>query len=101
MLNVNGLHDDGKRQRIFQAIQNKKCHITLLQEAHSKPEHAMKWEKEWKGLSYWHLGQIQKSLGIAILFKKDLQIEPLQLDKDEEGRILTLSFIYEKQFFIN
>ena len=52
MLNVNGLHDDTKRQKIFQAIQNKKSHITLLQETHSKPEQSKKWGKEWEGPSY-------------------------------------------------
>ena len=51
-LNVNGLHDDGKRQKIFQTIQNKKSHITLLQETHSKPEQATHWEKELKEPSY-------------------------------------------------
>ena len=52
MLNVNGLHDDTKRQKIFQAIQNKKSHTTLLQETHSKPEQSKKWGKEWEGPSY-------------------------------------------------
>ena len=51
-LNVNGLQDDGKRQIICQTIQNKKSHITLLKETHSKPEQATKWEKEWEGTSY-------------------------------------------------
>ena len=95
-LNVNGLNDDGKRLKIFQIIQNKKSHITLLQETHSKPEQTTKWEKEWEGLSYW---ETPKSSGVAILFRKDLQIEQLQIDKDEEGRILTISFAYEKQIF--
>ena len=70
-----------------------------MQETHSKPEQTTKWEKEWEGLSYWHSGQTPKSSGVAILFRKDLQIEQLQIDKDEEGRILTISFAYEKQIF--
>ena len=98
-LNFNGLHGEWKRQKIFQTIQNKKSHITLLQETHSKPEQATKWEKEWEGLPYWHSGQTPKWSGVAILFRKDLQIEQLQMYKDEEGRILTLSFAYEKQLF--
>ena len=70
-----------------------------MQETHSKPEQTTKWEKEWEGLSYWHSGQTPKWLGVATLFRKELQIEQLQIDKDEEGRILTLSFAYEKQVF--
>ena len=74
-LNVNGLNDDGKRQKIFQTIQNKKSHINLLQETHSMPEQTTKWEKEWEGLSYWHSGQTPKSSEVAVLFRKDLEID--------------------------
>ena len=49
-LNVNGLHDGGKRQKLFQTIQNKKSHITLLQETHSNPEQATNGKK--KGRDY-------------------------------------------------
>ena len=34
---------------------------------------------------------------MIILFKKGIDIEPLNKIKDEEGKILSLSFFYEKQ----
>ena len=40
-----------------------------------------------------------KSSGVIILFKKGIDIEPLNKIKDEEGKILSLSFFYEKQIF--
>ena len=36
---------------------------------------------------------------MIILFKKGIDIEPLNKIKDEEGKILSLSFFYEKQIF--
>ena len=89
-----------KEDKIFQILQNKKkTHIALLQETDSTTNIVKKWEKEWEGTSYWHAGRKPKSLGVAILFKKGPQIEPLHITKNKEGRILSLSFIYEKQIF--
>ena len=39
----------------------------------------------------------KKSLGVAILLKKDLNINLYTTLKDEEGRILSLNFSIEKQ----
>ena len=86
-------------KKYFKFYKTKKKHIDLLQETDSNTNIVKKWEKEWEGTSYWHAGRKPKSLGVAILFKKGLQIEPLHITKDEEGRILSLSFIYEKQIF--
>ena len=86
-------------KNISNFTKQKKKHIDLLQETDSKTNIVKKWEKEWEGTSYWHAGRKPKSVGVAILFKKGLQIEPLHITKDEEGRILSLSFIYEKQIF--
>lgn len=36
---------------------------------------------------------------MAILFKKGVEIGPITLIKDEEGKILSLFFIFEKQIF--
>lgn len=36
---------------------------------------------------------------MTILFKKEFEFEPFNTIKDEEGKILSLSFLYEKNFF--
>ena len=45
-LNVNRLYNDEKRHKTFQLLQNRKVDIALLEETHSKPDVAQKWEKE-------------------------------------------------------
>ena len=97
--NVNGRFDGDKRQQTFQMLENKNTHITLLQETHSNPTITKKWEKEWSRTWYWHSGLKSKSSGVTILFKKGIDIEALNKIKDEEGKILSLSFLYEKQIF--
>ena len=97
--NANGLFEDEKRQQIFQNLENKNAQIILLQETHSNEQIIKKWEKEWKGSSFWHSGKIAKSCGVAILFQKDLNIETSTISTDEEGRIMSITFILEKQLF--
>ena len=98
-LNINGLSNEKKRKNLFEKIQNKNIDIVLLQETHSTKENIKKWEKEWDGKSFWHSGEIHKSTGVAILIKQNLNIEILTVTKDDEGRVLSLIFSFEKQNF--
>ena len=56
-----------------------------------------KWEKEWLGKSFWNSGLIAKSSGVAILIKKDFNINISTILQNKEGRILSLNFSIEKQ----
>ena len=40
-----------------------------------------------------------KFYGVAILFKKGIETEPLNITKEKEDKILSLSFLFEKQIF--
>ena len=80
-------------------IIDKNIDITLLQETHSARLNIDKWETEWTGTSFWHSGEIPKSSGVAILIKQNLNIETHTISKDEEGRIITLTFTFENQNF--
>lgn len=88
-----------KRQQIFQILENKKAQIILLQEKHFNSQLRKKGEKKWNDLSFWHSGKKTKYLGVVILFQKQTKIEPTTITKDEDGRILSLKFIFEKQIF--
>ena len=55
-LNVNGLHDDNKKQKTYEMLINRKIEIAFLQETHSTPDASKKWKKEWLGKSIWHSG---------------------------------------------
>ena len=56
-----------------------------------------KWEKEWLGKSFWNSGLIAKSSGVAILIKKDFNINISTILQNKEGRKLSLNFSIEKQ----
>ena len=73
--------------------------IIPLEETHSTNKMINKWEKQWLGKSFWNSGKATKSSGIAIVLKKDLNIEMHTILKDEERRILSLNFSLEKQNF--
>ena len=98
-LNRNGLAEDKKRNKLFETLTNKKTDIILLQETHSTKKAIEKWEKEWTGKSFWNSGEKTKSSGVAILLRKNLDIEILTVQKDDKGRILSLAFSFEKQNF--
>ena len=98
-LNINGLAEDKKRNKLFENLINKKTDIILLQETHSTKKAIEKWEKEWIGKSFWNSGEITKSSGVAILLRKNLNIEILTVQKDDKGRILSVAFSFEKQNF--
>jgi len=90
-LNVNGLRENSKRQKLFNHF---KCHshdIIFLQETHCKDEsESLKWGKEWGGESIWNNGSSQ-SRGVAILFKKNLDVDVRDILKDNEGRLMSVS----------
>ena len=98
-LNINGLSEDKKRNKLFEKLINKNIDITLLQETHSTKQTTNKWEKERLGKSFWNSGKIYKSSGVAILIKQNLNLEINTTVKDEEERILSISFTFEKQNF--
>ena len=70
--NVNGLHNDNKRQKTYEMLINRKIEIAFLQETHSTSEANKKYKKEWLSKSIWHSGTNLKASGVAILFKENL-----------------------------
>ena len=65
-LNVRGLQNTNKRNRIFQYFKIKKYDVILLQETYSTPEDKNKWKKEWKGPAFFSSLSNHK-YGVAIL----------------------------------
>ena len=96
-LNINGMSEDKKRHKLFETLINKNIDISLIQETHSTRNLICKWQKEWLGKSFWNSATIAKSSGVAILIKKDLNVNFSTIRKDKEGRVLSLHFSIEKQ----
>jgi len=90
-LNVNGLSDRTKRNRIFNTLEMMSIDVIFLQETHvSCQKVASKYASEWPGLSYWSATPITASCGVAILFKRDLTVSINLTNIDPQGRFCKL-----------
>ena len=65
-LNVRGLQNKNKRNRIFQYFKSKKYEPILLQETYSTPQDENIWKKEWEGPTFFSSLNNHKC-GVAIL----------------------------------
>ena len=90
-INVRGLRDNLKRKQVLSFLKNSKHHIICLQETHEYAVDNKKWEKEWDGKSVWCSAPQNSYNGVAILFKKFLNVEVVDSDEDQEGRIFRVT----------
>ena len=90
-INVNGLRDKGKRLKLFHYFEKKKYDIIFAQETHcGSDDEVVLWSNQWSGKSIWNNGSSQ-SKGVAVLFKKQLDIQFTDIIKDDEGRLISFS----------
>ena len=94
-LNVNGIRNDNKRERLFKWLVSKPYDLYLIQETHCTDEVEEKWKRQWKGVSLWNNGD-SNSRGVAMLFKQDLDankisIRNIRRDANEELKRLLKS----------
>lgn len=74
-VNVNGLNNFNKRNKIFNFLRTNKIDITLFQETHSTKITEKQWQKEWSGISSWNSGPTNQTAGQAILLKENFQVK--------------------------
>ena len=84
-LNVRGIRERGKRNRILQWCKHKKGDIVFLQETYSTPEVEALWRSEWEGSLYFAHGT-NHSKGVLVLIASSLNINIQELKIDNEGR---------------
>lgn len=56
----------------------------------------VRWQKEWKGLSFWNSGTIHQSAGVAILFTEKFEGKIQHIENDNTGKIISISFTLQK-----
>ena len=95
-ININGISEGKKRNKLFDILKNKNIDITLIQETHCTENLINKWEKEWLGKSFSNSGIVAKSSGVAILLREDLIINISTRLQNKEGRMLFLNFSIKK-----
>ena len=86
-LNVRGLRDFKKRKTIINWIMKQKADIIFLQETYSTPDIVTDWKYQWKGNMYFSHGS-NKSKGVLILIKKDIEFKLKNIKIDTNGRFI-------------
>ena len=87
--NVRGLNNHRKRIAIFDYLNVNNCDIAFLQETFSDEEVETKWRNDWGGkIIYLH--GTKHSKGLAIMFKRNLDITVITEEKDKFGRYIYL-----------
>ena len=88
-MNVRGMRDKRKRQKLFKWIAIHKYDIICIQESHSSPDIEVLWKTEFGGDIVFAHGQTN-ACGVMILFKSDLvkQIHDVMLNNN--GRFIVM-----------
>ena len=87
-LNVNGLNDFVKRKKVFKWLQNNRIDVALLQETHCKENQANYFSCSWSGSVIHGCSDSNHSRGVAIMFRRGLDLEIIDCHKSENGRLL-------------
>lgn len=72
----------------------KKYDIVFLQETHSTKHDAKNWRAQWGGPVFYSHGT-NASKGVAILFRKNFNVNIITSEHDQEGRRVIVRFNYE------
>ena len=88
-LNVRGLRNNFKRRCIFNWIRESDVNLIFLQETHSTPDIERSWCHEWGYKTEFSHGS-SASAGVCILFKPSASFEILNVDRDSNGRFLSI-----------
>jgi exonuclease III len=84
-INVKGLKSKGKRRKVLNWAKKKKFEIMTIQEAHIEDIDIGEWKKDWKGGLIYSSGN-NRSRGVAILIKENLEYIVHEKEQDTEGR---------------
>ena len=102
-LNVRGLNDKRKRQKVFYWLHEQNVDVIALQETHLGSESdEWKWKREWGQKSAW-TNVAKGSRGVAMLIGKKSKVEISNIKKDPNGRIISVdgNILDEKLRIIN
>lgn len=96
--NVNGIRSEQKRRDIFRDFHVKKYDVVYLQETFCMEVDEKIWQTEWGGRCFFANGS-NRSRGVAIMFKKGLNLDVTNVVKDLEGRYIILNVSYEGELY--
>ena len=86
-LNINGLNDSTKRQKLAEWIQKQDPYICCLQETHLKTTDTYRLKvKGWKKI--FHANGDQKKSGVVILIPEKIDFEMKAVKRNKEGNYI-------------
>ena len=89
-LNINGLNDPTKRQRLAEWIQKQDPYICCLQETHLKTGDTYRLKvKGWK--KSFHANRDQKKAGVAILISDKIDFKTKAVKRDKDGHYIMIN----------
>lgn len=89
-INVRGLNDKRKREKVFYWLRKQNVDIIALQETHlGGKSDEWKWKREWNNKSVW-TNVSKSSKGVAILTGKQSKIELINTKQDPNGRLISV-----------
>ena len=98
-INVNGMAELSKRQRVFHSLLALNYDIYALQETHlSSLELGKTWEKEWGGRALWSPGT-NRSSGTALLFNPRCKVDITDHNSDLAGRVVSAKLLIDNVSF--
>ena len=95
-LNCNGLGDQNKLQKVLTWLKEKQENIVFLQETHSTIELEDNWKKVLGGDQVYFSHGASNSTGVAILIKKNENIEVNEIRTICQGRVLLMEITHNK-----
>ena len=99
-LNLRGLQNKNKRNRIFQYFKSKKYDIILLQQTYNTPQDENIWKKEWEGPAFFSSLNNHKC-GVAILCTNNQKkLKASYENSHKPGRHLSIKIEMESSSFI-
>uniref|UniRef100_A0AAX7TPZ0 exodeoxyribonuclease III n=1 Tax=Astatotilapia calliptera TaxID=8154 RepID=A0AAX7TPZ0_ASTCA len=99
-LNVKGLNNVVKRQKLLSFLKKEKIQIALLSETHLNDLEHSKLKRNWVGQVFYS-SYNTKSRGVAILIHSNLPLTTEKVIKDKEGRYILISgFLFRESVFI-
>ena len=94
--NVCGLGDNTKRKKMFHFLKEHETDVVLMQETHSSKKTQKIWRNQW-GANILFSHAETNAQGIAILFKRGLDIKIEKVDEIIPGRLLNVNILFNEQ----
>ena len=91
-LNVRGIRSSTKRKALFTWLSERKYDIIFLQETYSTAEVEDIWKTQWRGKLHFAHGS-NRSCGVMILVRSDLDLDLKSVKCDDEGRWIIIEVL--------